>query len=539
MEEKSDAELVHLARSGSREGFDELIRRYQRSLAALAWTVVGDRFEAEDLAQEAFLRAWLNLDLLSDPAKFGPWLRRIVFGVSIDWLRAFRPDLYRLPNVDAELELFEQPAPVEPVLAALERIELRQRIWEAIARLPSPYRLPLTMFHLDGLRHSKVAEALGIPESTVRSLVARAKKKLQPMLASHLSGILPALEDVLRERASESALLHIVDGESVAGTLKESTVPGDVMIYGDLLYEGPAPTGLSSGDLLDLRARFLARNGKTTAAEAYRYLATFEHTLAAVAKYHETILWLDYRLSDQLILVRLLDWFSRQDPGPSQLSLICVGRYPGMTHFVGLGQLNAEQLVSLADTRLQVTKEQLCLGRRAWAAFTSADPSEIESLIAVDTSALPFLASALRRHLEQFPLSKSGLSRTERQALTALREGPLTAIQLFCTVQTMEDPLFMGDWSFFGILTDLASAREPLVRTVDDSPLDLYSHPTTPVTITDAGLRIVEGRDDHIRVNGIDRWIGGVHLKGTEAAWRWNQETGFLIKPGRPFIKNP
>lgn len=93
----------------------------------------------------------------------------------------------------------------------------------------------------------------------------------------------------------------------------------------------------------------------------------------------------------------------------------------------------------------------------------------------------------------------------------------------------MEDPLFMGDWSFFRILTDLASACEPLVRTVDDSPFDLYQYPTTPVIISDAGLRVLEGRDDHIRVNRIDRWIGGVHLKGTEAAWRWNQVAGHLI----------
>jgi hypothetical protein len=62
---------------------------------ALACVLVHDPFEAEDITQEAFLRAWRNLDLLSDPAKFGAWLRRIVFGVSIDWLRVFRPDLYR------------------------------------------------------------------------------------------------------------------------------------------------------------------------------------------------------------------------------------------------------------------------------------------------------------------------------------------------------------------------------------------------------------------------------------------------------------
>ena len=110
MEGKTDAELVDLARSGNHDAYGELIRRYQRSICGLAFLLVNDRYEAQDLTQEAFLRAWLNLDLLSDPAKFAPWLRRIGFGVSMDWLRVFRPDLYRLPDVQTELELSGQSA---------------------------------------------------------------------------------------------------------------------------------------------------------------------------------------------------------------------------------------------------------------------------------------------------------------------------------------------------------------------------------------------------------------------------------------------
>ena len=92
MESKSDAELVHLARAGNRDAYDELIRRYQHSIWGLACLLVHDPFEAEDMAQEAFLRAWRNLDLLSDSAKFGAWLRRIVFGVSVDWCACSVPN---------------------------------------------------------------------------------------------------------------------------------------------------------------------------------------------------------------------------------------------------------------------------------------------------------------------------------------------------------------------------------------------------------------------------------------------------------------
>ncbi len=341
MDSNNDAELVRLARAGNRDAYGELIRRYQHQIWGLACILLDDRFEAEDITQEAFLRAWLNLDLLSDPGKFAPWLRRIVFGVSIDWLRVFRPDLYRLSDVQTELELSEQPAPNESALARLEAIELRQRIWDAVARLPPRYRLPLTLFHLDGLSHGKVAEALGVPVSTVRSLVTRARRKLQPMLASYaqelLPALLPAMDDVFQEQTMrKSAMLHITDGESVAGTLGESAIPGSVSIYGDLMYEGPAPAGLEDEAWRETRARFMVEAGYANSQEARQYLKACHDTLAAFSDYEEVVIWLDHRLSDQLILIKVLDWFSRQNLRGVKLSLICVGRYPGLDRFVGL-----------------------------------------------------------------------------------------------------------------------------------------------------------------------------------------------------------
>jgi len=531
MHSKKDAELVHLARAGNRDAYGELIRRYQQPTWGLACILVDDRFEAEDIAQEAFLRAWLNLDLLSDPAKFAPWLRRIVFGVSIDWLRVFRPDFFRLADAGTELELSAQPAHTESALQKLEAIELRERIWEAVARLPPRYRLPLTLFHLDGLSHQRVAEALGVPVGTIRSLVTRARQKLQPMLASYAAEVLPALEDVFKEQAiRKSAILHITDGESVAGTLRESAIAGDVSIYGDLMYEGPAPAGLSPEAWRDTRARFMAEAGYATLEEARRYLKSCDDALAAFSQPEEIVIWLDYRLSDQLILIRALDWFSRQTLDARKLSLICVGRFPGRDRFIGLGELTADQLASLADTRQRVTGAQLQLAQAAWNAFTSPDPTAIERLMETDTSALPFIAAALRRHLEQFPSLDGGLSRTERQALSVLCErgalspsGSLSQIRLFAAVQQLEEQIFMGDASFYRILSELASARHPLVHIAQ-----------AEVTITQTGRDVLEGRADHIQLNGIHRWLGGVHLEGAEAAWRWDRVSSRIAGPGRP-----
>src|ERR1700691_2037378 len=77
----------------------------------------------------------------------------------------------------------------------------------------------------------------------------------------------------------------------------------------------------------------------------------------------------------------------------------------------------------------------------------------------------------------------------------------------------LEDPLFMGDLSFFAILRELASAHFPLVRKDSNTGL---------VTLTEVGCRVLEFQDDRVHLNGIDRWLGGVPLTGTDAVWRWD-----------------
>ena len=261
-------------------------------------------------------------------------------------------------------------------------------------------------------------------------------------------------------------MLHITDGESVAGTLRQSGLPGDVVTYGDLLYEGPVPGGLPAAELREVRARFLADAGYASLDEARRYLEAADRALESSALHDETVLWFDHRLSNQLMLIRALDWLGRHEHS-KRLTLI---PEPG-----DLGRLATAQLASLARTRTAVTQAQFDLAGKAWAAFTTSDPAAIEDVIASDTSALPFLAKALRRYLEEFPSPINGLSRTQQKALELLRDhGAMPWRDLYAAVQQTEEVVFMGDLSFHRILRDLqplvvltgqtATSRTPGVR---------------------------------------------------------------------------
>jgi hypothetical protein len=306
-------------------------------------------------------------------------------------------------------------------------------------------------------------------------------------------------------------MLHITDGESVAGTLRESTVPGQVSTCGDLMFEGPAPAGLDAEAWIETRARFYAESDYASLEEARQYLQACEDTLNAYPQHEEVVIWLDHRLSDALILIKVLDRFSRRELGRTKISLIWVGGSPG------LGARTAEQLAALLDTRVPVGEAQYRAAQTAWKAFTSPDPTEIERFIETDTSALPFVATALRRHLEQFPAVDSGLSRTERQALSLLdQHGALAEAQLWVAVQHTEEQVFMGDNQFYKLMAELASVRNPLVEI------------SATVAITETGRKVLEGQADHIGLNGIDRWLGGVHLT-KDNAWRWDRASGRLV----------
>ena len=317
-------------------------------------------------------------------------------------------------------------------------------------------------------------------------------------------------------------MLHITNGDSVVGTLKEAGVPGKYSCWADVLWEGPVQyTGDDDDAFLSQRARFLYESEYSHSyEECLSTLQAWETALKSYRSHDEVVLWFEHDLFDQLILIRLLDWFARHELGDTRLTLICIGEYPGMPGFRGLGELRAEQLAPLLDTRQDVTSPQLQLALAAWKAFTGFDPTFIENILAADTTPLPFLAGALRRLLEEFPATRNGLARSEEQALrTAAELGSTSAGRMFLAIQDMEQRSFMGDTSFWRILTRLGAEPHSLLRISADTG-DSFSKRI--VDITELGRRVLAVKEDYVRLGGIDKWIGGVHLRGSESPWRWN-----------------
>jgi hypothetical protein len=328
--------------------------------------------------------------------------------------------------------------------------------------------------------------------------------------------------------------LHITNGDSAAQTLREF-LTDPVLVTCDVLHDGPAPA-VDGDEWHAVRARFLTSAFEAESAATRAALAAFDRRVGEALDQGEVVLWFEHDLFDQLLLIRTLDLIANaQDvaSGSSRatVSLICIGAFRGVERFIGLGQLNAQQLASLHPTRTRVTREAFALASEAWRAFRSRDPRELYDLwvrLKADTASLPFLPDALHRLFEEYPSTANGLSRSAAAALRALDAGPLDAGALFHETQQQEARPFLGDLGFFGIIRSLAAARVPLVAVEPDvAAPDLRGY---AVSLTDRGRDVLTGRADAVALNGIDEWRGGVHLEGRDRSpWRWDGSRETLV----------
>src|SRR6266404_2185979 len=143
------------------------------------------------------------------------------------------------------------------------------------------------------------------------------------------------------------SLLHIHNGESTANTLREFGFPGEHLAFQEVLMAGPAQHGLSQEDWHETRAKYLAEAYDLSFEECRSNLVKQEAALRRFTDHDETILWFEHDLFCQMNLIYLLDWFAQQPRGKTRLSLVCIGEFPGIEDFRGLGQLTGEQMPSL------------------------------------------------------------------------------------------------------------------------------------------------------------------------------------------------
>jgi len=172
--EDQDRELVRRAVGGELEAFDELVRKHQRPLFGYVYRMCGNRADAEEVVQQALIRAWQGLAGFRGQSSFKTWLYRIATNLCINRVTRRKP-LVELPE--------ELPAPKsdEPAAAHRQRV-VDELVQHALEQLPKDQRAALVMVTYDDMSYQEIAHALGKTAKAVDSLLVRARRNLRKLL---------------------------------------------------------------------------------------------------------------------------------------------------------------------------------------------------------------------------------------------------------------------------------------------------------------------------------------------------------------------
>jgi RNA polymerase sigma-70 factor (ECF subfamily) len=178
-----EALLIERAQNGDAGAYDDLVARYLRRVVSIAWGIVRNAQDAEDLAQEAFVKAYQSIGRFRSDEPFGPWIFRIVTNLSLDVMKhrnRFPQETLGEERPAARRDSAELPA---------RSNELAERIDAAIESLPGMQRVVARLHLVEELEHAEIAAITSLSEGTVRSHLSLARKKLREKLADLYGGV--------------------------------------------------------------------------------------------------------------------------------------------------------------------------------------------------------------------------------------------------------------------------------------------------------------------------------------------------------------
>jgi RNA polymerase sigma-70 factor, ECF subfamily len=176
---------IKAIKKGDQNAYAEIVEIYKNKVYQLCYRMLGNRHEAEDAAQEAFIRAYINIDTYNPNMKFSSWLYRIATNLSIDRIRKKKPDFYLDAEVSGTdgLTMYSQFASTEASPEdALESLELQETVQKAILKLPEKYRSVIVLKYIEELSLQEISEILDLPVGTVKTRIHRGREALRKQL---------------------------------------------------------------------------------------------------------------------------------------------------------------------------------------------------------------------------------------------------------------------------------------------------------------------------------------------------------------------
>lgn len=337
--------------------------------------------------------------------------------------------------------------------------------------------------------------------------------------AVHLPETMKNDELVLLSKDRE--ILHFVSGHSVGGTLRASDAPSDnVVVWFDSLTVGP-----TRGETLEkttrLRRQFFAKLSKTSSLGSEPPPPSFarrNRVLRLCGEWREVALWFGPSMMEQFSLLQILAAIPEQNLKNTRLTLVTCPR-------LALGVYRPEEMTAFFNARNLIPRKQIELARRAWELYCGPNPIPLFNFAKKQIKSVPLICDALLCQMENYPSVRNGLSFSE-QALLEEVERRGTIVRAVAHVLGNDDRFRTGDVDLFDSLLAFLTCEIPLIEPIEQRSkfASFAEFRKLSVRLSTVGRDVLLGRADNVVLNGLNRWIGGVHLEGKKSPWRWDSE---------------
>lgn len=306
-------------------------------------------------------------------------------------------------------------------------------------------------------------------------------------------------------------MLHILNGDSTLSIFKTQQIPGDTIVWREVLCEGPATFKLGSNQFWDARIPFFQSFFNCSLDQFKRLtIAPFEKLKENLKIYDEIVLWFEYDLFCQINMMGLIAWLDQQKLTSKVISLICVGSYPGQKGLKGLAEIPASNYPVLFEERTELKTMDLFLARVFWKVYCSRQHRELIDIASTASPAFPYLEDAIRAHYQRFPAVKDGLNEIELFMLNTIAALPQTTKEIIR--ETMKRPNFygFGDTQYLRYFYNL----KPLIRQEGNA-----------WHLNDLGEQVLLKQTNFLNYTKHEYWYGGA----SHRQYRWVPEIEDLV----------
>lgn len=289
------------------------------------------------------------------------------------------------------------------------------------------------------------------------------------------------------------ATLHIINGDGTLGGFKATGLTGEVLVWREILCEGPIQNYSDASSFFIDRKKYLEPDKKDPADSFYLQKVQPEiEKLHTVSSFDEIVLWFEYDLFCQVNLWFVLYQIQEKiNASKTNVFLICPQSFDEVKDFKGLGQLNEKQLLSLYKDKQQLTEKDLKIGSLIWHAYAQNDPNLLVELYHKNQfEHLDCAANALRAHFFRFPNITSGINQLQQWILNDLKEGQKSEKELIIALLKTDRTYGFGDVQMLqlihGLHPHLITKKEEkyqlteLGHAVQSGKLNGYTYQTFP-----------------------------------------------------------